>query len=661
MKLNHITLHDYRTYAGRQTIDLSTIGTDRPVILVGGLNGAGKTTLLDGLQLALYGGRANLASRGSKSYKAYLREAIHRNSDPNGGAWVELGFSHAAEGKERQYIVRRSWYPTGSGISERVEVEVDGVPDPVLTDQWDERVDDFVPHRISNLFFFDGEEIKELQAEETAAGILRTAIHSLLGLDLVDRLISDLEILDRKKRRESHPDVDQGASEAAGAERERLAAEVEEATEQRAVLLTRLDREVVLRDRAQRAYREEGGELADRRVAFEGELAQLMKQREVQRVELRELAHGALPLMLIQPSIAELDEGTAQLIEAQNAEAVGRVLTERDQWILDLLRGSLETDPLEAIAKRLASDRKSRLYDLEAGAIDFGLDPDQARALDRLVAAELPAIHERAKTLTAEIDGLSESILLMERRLEGITEEGTVSELRDAKKAAETTYRATEEDLAVVDERLRRLKGQVEVATERLRRALEKELAEFKEGDGERRKLERAQEAMAILEAFRSRVLRDNIERVGVAVLESFQHLVRKPGLVNSLSIDPETFEVQLVNDRGRPVKRDDLSAGEKQLLAISILWGLAKTAGIPMPVVVDTPLGRLDSVHRVKLIEHYFPQASHQVLLLSTDEEIRTQRLVDLEPFISRSYLLAYDDEQDRTIVEEGYFQHQA
>jgi DNA sulfur modification protein DndD len=62
-----------------------------------------------------------------------------------------------------------------------------------------------------------------------------------------------------------------------------------------------------------------------------------------------------------------------------------------------------------------------------------------------------------------------------------------------------------------------------------------------------------------------------------------------------------------------------------------------------------------------VKLIEHYFPQASHQVLLLSTDEEIRTQRLVDLEPFISRSYLLAYDDEQDRTIVEEGYFQHQA
>lgn len=661
MKLNHITLHDYRTYAGRQTIDLSTKGAGRPIVLVGGLNGAGKTTLLDALQLVLFGGRANLASRGSKSYKAYLREAIHRNSDPNGGAWVELGFTHAAEGKERQYMVRRSWYPTGAGIFERVEVEVDGVPDPVLTDHWDERVDDFVPHRISNLFFFDGEEIKELQAEETAAGILRTAIHSLLGLDLVDRLVSDLAILDRKKRRESDSDVDQGASEAASAERDRLAAEVEEATEQRAGLLTRLDREGVLRDRAQRAYREEGGELADSRVAFEGELAQLVERREAQRGELRELALGALPLMLIQPSLAELDEAARQLMEAKNAEAVGRVLTERDQWILDLLKEGLGAEALEAVGQKLASDREGRLHALEAGATDFGLDPDQARDLDRLVAAELPAINERAKALRVEIDGLSESVLLVERRLEGIPEEGTVSELRDAKKKAETAYKATEEELAVVDERLRRLKGHVEVATERLRRALEKELAEFKEGDGERRKLERAQEATAILEEFRARVLRDNIARVEVAVLESFQHLVRKPGLVNSLSIDPETFEVQLINDRGRPVKRDDLSAGEKQLLAISILWGLAKTAGIPMPVVVDTPLGRLDSKHRVKLIEHYFPQASHQVLLLSTDEEIRTQRLEDLEPFISRSYLLAYDDEQDRTIVEEGYFQHQA
>lgn len=661
MKLSQLTLHDYRTYAGRQTLDLSTRGANRPIILIGGLNGAGKTTLLDALQLVLYGGRAKLASRGAMAYKTYLREAIHRNSDPNGGASIELEFTHASEGQERKYLVRRAWRPTGAGMTERVEVEVDGALDPVLTDHWDERVDDFVPHRISNLFFFDGEEIKELQAEETAADILRTSIYSLLGLDLVDRLVDDLAILDRKKRREAGAEVDQQASESARGERDRYAGELKKAAEERAALLTRMDREGVERERLQRTYREEGGELADGRLSLEAELKELQSRREAAREELRGLALGALPLVLVKGDLARLNQAAKDAQQAEQAGLVSRVLGDRDQWILEGLAEVLGGDELAKLTMRLAEDRKQRAPESGQGNDDFGLDPDQARDLELLAEGELPALESQAARLRSDLDGLSESILLVERRLQGIPEEGALHHLREARAKAEANYRASESELAAVDERIRRLNGQVEQATERLRKALERELAQFKEGDGERRKLERAQQAAEVLGAFRLRVLEDNIKRVENAVLESFQHLVRKPGLVHRLSIDKETFDVELRNEKGLVVKRDDLSAGEKQLLAISILWGLAKTAGIPMPVVVDTPLGRLDSQHRLKLIEHYFPQASHQVLLLSTDEEIRQQRLEDLEPFLSRSYLLAYDDQQDRTTVEEGYFQHQA
>ena len=65
------------------------------------------------------------------------------------------------------------------------------------------------------------------------------------------------------------------------------------------------------------------------------------------------------------------------------------------------------------------------------------------------------------------------------------------------------------------------------------------------------------------------------------------------------------------------------MSAGEKQLLAISLLWGLARVSEKHLPVAIDTPLARLDSSHRQNLIERYFPTASHQVILLSTDTEI--------------------------------------
>jgi DNA sulfur modification protein DndD len=104
-------------------------------------------------------------------------------------------------------------------------------------------------------------------------------------------------------------------------------------------------------------------------------------------------------------------------------------------------------------------------------------------------------------------------------------------------------------------------------------------------------------------------------------------------------------------------VSFDKLSAGERQLLATSLLWGLARASGRPIPTVIDTPLGRLDSTHRRHLVERYFPVAAHQVILLSTDEEIHEQNLPRLKPAIARSYRLEFDDALRRTTVEPGYF----
>ena len=140
-------------------------------------------------------------------------------------------------------------------------------------------------------------------------------------------------------------------------------------------------------------------------------------------------------------------------------------------------------------------------------------------------------------------------------------------------------------------------------------------------------------------------------------MLESFRKLLRKTDLVKSITIDPATFETILTGQDGRPLSFDRLSAGEKQLLATSLLWGLARASGRPIPTIIDTPLGRLDSSHRRHIIERYFPNASHQVLLLSTDEEIVGPYYKTLQPFITRSYLLNHNEELGQTRIESGYF----
>jgi len=88
------------------------------------------------------------------------------------------------------------------------------------------------------------------------------------------------------------------------------------------------------------------------------------------------------------------------------------------------------------------------------------------------------------------------------------------------------------------------------------------------------------------------------------------------------------------------------------------VLWSLAKASGRPLPIVIDTPLARLDSVHRTKLVERYFPTASHQVMILSTDEEITPKYLEILEPSISKKYALTFDDLSQSTKATTGYFE---
>ena len=125
------------------------------------------------------------------------------------------------------------------------------------------------------------------------------------------------------------------------------------------------------------------------------------------------------------------------------------------------------------------------------------------------------------------------------------------------------------------------------------------------------------------------------------------------------MTIDSSTFTLSLHDREGKLLPKHRLSAGEKQLLAIALLWGLARVSGRQLPIAIDTPLGRLDSSHRTNLIERYFPAASQQVILLSTDTEIAETEVTNLrtQGAITREYLLVHDANLQRTAVKPGYF----
>ena len=197
MILDSITLHDFGVYAGRQHIELTPPSRDRSIVLVGGLNGEGKTTLLDAVQLVLFGEHAHTSNRGLEPYLDYLGRCIHKGS-PYREASLSLSFRHFTEGAEVRYGINRSWRFTGRSVKEFFRVTRNGVADYLTAAEWPARVQSFMPSNIAHLFLFDGEQIEAYADPEQASDLIETAVMNLLGLDIVDRLESDLKIFERQ-------------------------------------------------------------------------------------------------------------------------------------------------------------------------------------------------------------------------------------------------------------------------------------------------------------------------------------------------------------------------------------------------------------------------------------------------------------------------------
>ncbi len=170
-----------------------------------------------------------------------------------------------------------------------------------------------------------------------------------------------------------------------------------------------------------------------------------------------------------------------------------------------------------------------------------------------------------------------------------------------------------------------------------------------------RRIVQHAGRARETLATLRARATERHVKRIQSMVLESLQLLLRKDNLVQEVVIDPHTCEMELLTHDGRPVRPRTLSAGERQLLAVALLAGLARASGRMLPVVIDTPLGRLDSDHRMRFVQSYLPNASHQVIVLSTDTEISPDILETLDGAVSHTIRLEHDVETRATRAVEG------
>lgn len=656
MIIDSIILENFGAYSGRQEANL-TPEKDKPIILFGGMNGGGKTTLLDALQLGFYGPKAKISNRGRRSYKDYLRESIHRGCDPGEGASIVIKFRRLIEGEMKEFEIQRLWREGFSGIEETLRVLQDGIVDNIFTEHWNETIESYLPSGISHLFFFDGEQIKELAEGKHAAEILGTAVYSLLGLDIIDKLNTDLKVFERRKKTEKADSETlklfaqvQGELKVIDQEQEKLAI-------QEGRLVNEAGRLSKALHKLEKRFADEGGDIYLKRKQIEAELAEAKSLQKSLENEYRELVGGPLPLLLVEDLLRETEVQIRKESKILRAKAVLDALEERDKSLLEhLKKENIKERHLEKIAKILDHDRQNRTG-TASEKILIGADDELASQIAYLRSTILPEAEQQAELIINDIEFIEEKIARLEDSVERIPTEDQITILQKEVDLARSCHSKKVSELNEIRVKIEILRKQRVNTITKLDKLGEKNIKLKTESDDRLRILKHTKKVQKTLSVFRENVVKRHASKLEELILESFRKILRKTDLVKNLSINPNTFEVTLWGCDGNILPFDRLSAGERQLLATSLLWGLARACDRPVPTIIDTPLGRLDSSHRRHLVERYFPNASHQVLLLSTDEEIVNSYYDALKPYISKCYILNHNKNNGSTKIKKGYF----
>lgn len=149
--------------------------------------------------------------------------------------------------------------------------------------------------------------------------------------------------------------------------------------------------------------------------------------------------------------------------------------------------------------------------------------------------------------------------------------------------------------------------------------------------------------ANKILDEYKIRLQKNKISLVANTMTKCYKKLANKKNLIDKICMDPVTLDLYYIDYNGNEIDKSSLSAGEKQLMVISLLWSLALCSKKKLPVIIDTPLSRLDSAHRESLIKTYFPYASEQTIILSTDSEINQEYHDMMKDDIGDEFTLDY------------------
>lgn len=668
MIFNKLTLTNVGNFAGAHDFNLRPLENEaspKPIVLFGGLNGAGKTTIFDAIKLCLYGPEM-FGSITIAKYHEYLRKKIHSSKTTilqSTFASVALEFDYTHQGKVCTYRVVRSWEVKEQKLYELLTVTRDEKPlADVEQESWQDFIKEIIPPGLSQLFFFDGEKIQKMMSGDSSEQ-LKKSIYALLGLDLVERLQADLRIYRSKHLRETQHENYRQKLEELEEQLSAVDADIKKVNDDKAGLQNEIDQ---LTDRIstyQDKVAAQGEGYYRNRVSQEDKRRKLEHDLDAIKERLRELAAELLPVAI---SLTVAQKLKTQVEEERNQKAATLLADSMDRKCHEMLtkvdapdflaKLSIQTSNLDVLKEMIKTELSSLFVRTESSGPCtevFGFSEKQTSDVLLAIDTALNVIPGEAEALSSRYETTFRELQRTISFLNKVPDEELIQPMYEKLASLNMELGGLTEKQAAMDVQLSEHTNRKN-EIERWIAQLTKKIDEASAIDD---RLQTVFKVESVLVEYHRNLARQKIYELQEEFTTIFKMLHRKEDMIVSIKIDPDTFAVSLFDRQETEISVGSLSSGELEIYAMSMLWALARTSGQKLPFIVDTPLARLDSMHRDNLIEYFFPFASHQMMIFSTNTEVDQKYFDQLGPDVAQAYNLEYCEEHKSTVVKEGYF----
>ena len=688
MRITRVKFKNFKPYCGEVSVDL-TPDKEKNIILVGGENGRGKTSFLIGVVWCLYGKTIKQVDQIFKeevgsTYGRFLDSSLNWEAKKKGVEsfsieidLTNISFSSTGEEDKKADIKLIRDYNVKTA-KETFTVLVDGEEMSLLSTD-DEKtyfVNQYlVPLEIAKFVFFDAEKIAEIASlkPKDQALLINKAFGQILGLDTYEHLLADLDIYKGiEQKAVASNDVKLSITNLE-AELAKVKLQIKEIKKERSNIeekVSELEEDISLYT----------NELIRRGHGSLGENIDELREKEQQlNVELEKAstrfnnATELIPLSIIAHKLAEACEHIDKEEQIQNAVIEKNAIAEKTKEFTDKLFGQAPLMPEDDdinIEQRFFYYNKAKdlLGQLENSSENLDIEIAFEHDLDK---SEIKHIRQVFQFIQGNSKSTFEAIFNSYMRAnndyqdaqkqlkfaESASKDAFVKDFRQKKQEAENikaeynrTLGARDSELHSLEFKQKEIKAEIKATLNKVQKseAVEKKLEVVKRYEKTLRAFIKEQKAI------KAKVLEEKL-------LTELKNLFQKKAFIYRVEVNilPQFgLEVKLFDKSGKEISQaSDMSKGEQQLYISALLKAILSESVHSLPMLIDTPLGRLDQEHRNNILEHYYPSISDQVIIFSTDTEIRTTDFEKIKENVAKTYRLQHTD--GKTEILEGYFEH--